>query len=73
MTAPDCSAHDWEGIRTEPKRLADGPNRAQRRAAMRTKTRNANDGREEAVKRGRAVMRAKTPANGREHEARARK
>lgn len=48
-------------------------NRAQRRAELRAKTRNAHDGREEAIKRGRAVMRAKTPANGREHEARARK
>lgn len=71
MSAPDCSGHGWEGIRTEPKRLADRPNRAQRRAAMRTKARNANDGRDEAIKRGRATMRAKNrdPL----HDARARR
>lgn len=62
-----------EGILTGPRRLADGPNRAQRRAAMRAKTRNATDGREEAIRRGRAVMRAKAPANDREHEARGRR
>ena len=64
---------ELEGILTGPRRLADTPNRAQRRAAMRAKPRNANDGREQAIARGRATMRAKKPTNPAEKEARARR
>lgn len=48
-------------------------NRAQRRAELRTKTRNPHDGREDAIRRGRVVMRSKLPANNVEREARGRK
>ena len=59
-----------EGILTGPRRLADGPNRAQRRAKP---GRNPKDGRDDAIHRGRAALRSKKPANNAEHVARARR